>query len=720
MKELYLVGADASKSYIIRARNYNSKYNLYLREEGSNTNIAAAENINSSEITEIVALTSKDNSGVSGFALIDPSRITTADAYINYAYNGNFTKLSDNLALRDYLSNAITSFMALTPSTSTTGVIALNGNIIENNDYYVKEYTVAEGDALLIHAVIPSSAASNRALVSTYDANGRIIDVLYTSATKNLMSYYIVEQGVASLKVYYYKKYDEECFVRKVSAGLYESIRGNVVSLRETQRELDSINQKSAVALEDGSYYPTSVGSALPDAESNANMACKVVSVSKGDRIEYYLKSGVSAKCISKVEGDTVIGLSTEPASTEVHGSVTCDGTFDKVVINTTNSIAYRVAKYKPVDNRVSNLEETVARLDEKDTVQLEVTYRSGYLQADGLTVDSSNTRGYSNWISVAGMSTATVVDAVGVYNSGYYCVFLYDSSKTLIDKVKGSSSPQTFNVGIPNNAAYMRVNCNIDSPAAVSTTINIAGNFAFAVGQYLDRMYSSPNYGKSIAVFGGSFSVIPASNTAKDYWRQKLGLTITNYGVSGAGFRKSTSEANNIMRQVDRAIASGNTYGIWLLWASTNDFWGGANYIGDETYYVNPDFTVTYQDGDIDEHGVDILDTQCGGMNYCIYRILNYQPTAKILVFTSIRAMSTLDDKGYNPSSSAAGSLAKFVDGQIAVAERWGIPYLNQFKEFDINPLTMATYITQDNLHPNETGYNYFKERQVSFLATR
>ena len=47
----------------------------------------------------------------------------------------------------------------------------------------------------------------------------------------------------------------------------------------------------------------------------------------------------------------------------------------------------------------------------------------------------------------------------------------------------------------------------------------------------------SSYNYGKSVAVFGGSVSAIPASDTAKGLWEQRLGMTITNYGVPGAGF---------------------------------------------------------------------------------------------------------------------------------------------------------------------------------------
>ena len=35
-------------------------------------------------------------------------------------------------------------------------------------------------------------------------------------------------------------------------------------------------------------------------------------------------------------------------------------------------------------------------------------------------------------------------------------------------------------------------------------------------------------NYGKSVAVFGGSVSVIPESDSAKIMWKEYLGMTVT------------------------------------------------------------------------------------------------------------------------------------------------------------------------------------------------
>ena len=88
----------------------------------------------------------------------------------------------------------------------------------------------------------------------------------------------------------------------------------------------------------------------------------------------------------------------------------------------------------------------------------------------------------------------------------------------------------------------------------------------------YAQRYEDSPNYGKKIAVFGGSFSEIPASGVAKAYWAEVLRANVTTYGIGGAGFSIKTGEDRWLPGQVDRALNSGKTYDIYILWASTND----------------------------------------------------------------------------------------------------------------------------------------------------
>ena len=59
-------------------------------------------------------------------------------------------------------------------------------------------------------------------------------------------------------------------------------------------------------------------------------------------------------------------------------------------------------------------------------------------------------------------------------------------------------------------------------------------------------------NYGKRIAVFGGSLSVNRESDVAKQIWADLLNAEVTTYGVGGAGF--SSEQGYSIQKQVDTA----------------------------------------------------------------------------------------------------------------------------------------------------------------------
>lgn len=77
-------------------------------------------------------------------------------------------------------------------------------------------------------------------------------------------------------------------------------------------------------------------------------------------------------------------------------------------------------------------------------------------------------------------------------------------------------------------------------------------------------------NFGKRIAVFGGSLSVNRESDVAKQLWADLLGAEVVTYGVGGAGF--SLQQGYSIQRQVDTA----GVFDVYVLWASTNDFTHG------------------------------------------------------------------------------------------------------------------------------------------------
>lgn len=202
-------------------------------------------------------------------------------------------------------------------------------------------------------------------------------------------------------------------------------------------------------------------------------------------------------------------------------------------------------------------------------------------------------------------------------------------------------------------------------------------------------------NYGKSVAVFGGSVSVIPASDSAKILWEKYLGMTITNYGVPGAGF--SSLQGKSLQQQVDEAAV----FDIYILWASTNDYTNKRE-VGSYTDYT-----------EFDKFDEQKRTTQAGGINYCIKRIYEINPKALIYLFTSSKAFN--DRGAYDPFYEAG--MAKYVEMQKKICKLHGIPFLDQFSLGGYNLYNKDLYYT-DPIHMNALGYKKLGELQVSFLA--
>ncbi len=204
-----------------------------------------------------------------------------------------------------------------------------------------------------------------------------------------------------------------------------------------------------------------------------------------------------------------------------------------------------------------------------------------------------------------------------------------------------------------------------------------------------------SPNYGKSVAVFGGSVSVIPPSDSAKVLWEKQLGMTIANYGVPGAGF--SSLQGKSVQVQVDEA----GVYDIYILWASTNDYTNKRE-IGAYTDYT-----------EFDGYDEAKRTTQAGGINYCIRKIYEINPQATIYFFTSSKAFH--DRGGYDPF--VENGMGAYVAMQKKVCELHGIPYLDQFTLGGYSIYNKDLYYA-DPIHMNDLGYRKLGELQVAFLA--
>lgn len=209
-------------------------------------------------------------------------------------------------------------------------------------------------------------------------------------------------------------------------------------------------------------------------------------------------------------------------------------------------------------------------------------------------------------------------------------------------------------------------------------------------------------NYGKRIAVFGGSLSVNNESDAAKQQWANQLGAEVITYGVGGAGF--SIEQGCSLQKQVDEA----GVFDIYILWASTND------YVNSRPCGSPLDYTA------LDNYDESKLNTQCGGINYCIKKLREKNPQAKIYFFTSLRFFG--QDAGHNPFSTAPNltgqTFAQYVDAQKACCAYHGVPVLDQFSLQDVDEHNFEIFYQRDKLHMNEDGYKRIAPLQVSFLA--
>ena len=209
-------------------------------------------------------------------------------------------------------------------------------------------------------------------------------------------------------------------------------------------------------------------------------------------------------------------------------------------------------------------------------------------------------------------------------------------------------------------------------------------------------------NYGKTIAVFGGSLSVNKESDAAKQLWANLLNAEVTTYGVGGAGF--SSQQGYTLQQQVEDA----GVYDVYVLWASTND-------------YTNSRECGTWKDYTaLDGYDKSKLTTQCGGINYCIKTLLEKNPNAEIYFFTSLRFFGV--DAGHNPFSTEPNKTGKtfadYIEGQKACCAYYGIPVLDQFNLQGINEFNVDKFYMEDKLHMNEEGYKRIAPAQAAFLA--
>ncbi|GAB1416556.1 hypothetical protein MASR2M117_19620 [Paludibacter sp.] len=185
------------------------------------------------------------------------------------------------------------------------------------------------------------------------------------------------------------------------------------------------------------------------------------------------------------------------------------------------------------------------------------------------------------------------------------------------------------------------------------------------------------------IGVFGGSISSTPESETAKKIWLDTLSrefFSVETKGVGGAGFSSLTKYS------VPNQIRLAKPYDIYVLWASTNDYYSKAP-VGD---YSTNDTT-----------------TMIGGIKYAINIIKQKNEDALIVFFTSL------------PFYYKDDNFPIYVSNQKKFCEINNIPVLDQNTIFGISYLnpSQEVYFTSDKTHVSNEGYAYIGPMQAQFL---
>lgn len=227
------------------------------------------------------------------------------------------------------------------------------------------------------------------------------------------------------------------------------------------------------------------------------------------------------------------------------------------------------------------------------------------------------------------------------------------------------------------------------------------------------------PVANKSMAILGDSVSQNPESEIGKEMLRDLLGLEITTYGVGGSGwaintYAKWTYSANTscIYQLQELLKEDAPVYDIYALSCTVNDPIVMCKDIGKLTQCIP--YTKT-EDGADDLNDVK-LDTMRGGLNYCIQKIYEKNPEAKIIIATMNKAFLTQPtssgftiEAGYNPKDISVNTFNNtyydYVKAVYETGSYWGIPVIDVYEKSGINLANHITFM-KDEYHPNEEGY--------------
>ena len=235
-----------------------------------------------------------------------------------------------------------------------------------------------------------------------------------------------------------------------------------------------------------------------------------------------------------------------------------------------------------------------------------------------------------------------------------------------------------------------------------------------------------SQNYGKRIAIFGGSFAQNMAANSADyqfthegtsynlvDYIAEKLGATaFDDYAVGGQGMRSDVDSPFpvHINRQLQTSMEKNGIYDIYIIMGGVNDYWRGDVPLGDSDGYSAISENATEEQ----------KKSYCGGMRQAVDYIRQMAPEAKGYTITPFKGYNL--NEFWNARSTNRNALGnsfyEFVQAQKEVAQVVSVPCLDLWVQQGFSGANAYLNYLSDLLHPNGNGYYKVSEKILEFFA--
>lgn len=179
-----------------------------------------------------------------------------------------------------------------------------------------------------------------------------------------------------------------------------------------------------------------------------------------------------------------------------------------------------------------------------------------------------------------------------------------------------------------------------------------------------------------------------------------RTGAVARNYGIGGTSIaRQHKLCENDLWNQcfIDRVDKMDEDADLIVVFGGTNDFGHGTPDLG--------------KLGDTDEY------TFFGGLRAVAEKLIVRYPTSEIVFMTPLHRLG--EDVLINQMGDPRPPLSAYADAVIAVANYYGFPVLDLFRQSGIQPNfepNKKTY-TVDGLHPNDLGMERLYNRVTGFL---